>query len=470
MANKKEKSAGKLLEEKLFEQRKNGVLITDDAVIRECDSYCEDYKAFLDAAKTEREAVVYAVSAAEKAGYKPFEAGMKLKAGDKVYKVNRDKAIMLAHIGSKNVSEGVRIAAAHIDSPRLDLKQHPLYENEELAYLKTHYYGGIKKYQWGTIPLALHGVIVKADGERINVTVGEDEGDPVFCVTDLLPHLAQQQMKRTPADIIKGEELNILIGSRPFRDDEASDRVKLNIMDLLNKKYGIVEADFISAELEAVPAWKARDVGFDRSMIGSYGHDDRVCAYTALTAQLSLDKTPQRTVVTVLTDKEETGSDGNTGLRSAYLKYFIADLAECFGMKGRTVLSRSQCLSADVNAAFDPTFPDVVEKRNAAFINKGVCVTKFTGSRGKSGTSDASAEFVGEIRKLLDKNNVIWQTGELGRVDLGGGGTVAAYIANLNVDTIDVGVPVLCMHAPLEIVSKLDVYMTFKAFKAFAEQ
>lgn len=469
MANKK-KSEGQLLQEKLCPKHKNAVTLLTEKEIADCDSYCEDYKKFLDAAKTEREAVEFTETAAKKAGFKPFKKNMKLKTGDKVYTVNRGKAVILAVIGKEPVKKGVHIAAAHIDSPRLDLKQHPLYESEETAYFKTHYYGGIKKYQWAAIPLALHGVIIRADGTSVKVSVGEEETDPVFCVTDLLPHLAQEQMKRTPGELIKGEELNILIGSRPFRDDDASEKVKLGIMAILNEKYGITEDDFISAELEAVPAFKAKDIGFDRSMIGSYGHDDRVCAYTALTALLDCKTVPAVTAVTVLTDKEETGSDGNTGLRSAYLKYFIADLAECFGMDGRTVLSNSECLSADVNAAFDPTFPDVVERRNAAFLNYGVVVTKFTGSRGKSGTSDASAEFVGRVRQLLDGNKVIWQTGELGKVDLGGGGTVAAYIANLNVDTIDVGVPVLCMHAPFEIVSKIDVYMAYKAFSCFLSE
>ncbi len=466
----KEKSKAKLLQEKLCIQRKNGVLRTSEEDMRLCDEYCEGYKRFMDEAKIEREAAEYAENAAVKAGYKPFEKNMKLSAGDKVYYVNRKKAVILAHIGKEPVSKGVHIAAAHIDSPRLDLKQNPLYESEETAYFKTHYYGGIKKYQWSAIPLALHGVIIKADGTSVKVSVGEDENDPVFCVTDLLPHLAQDQMKRNASEIIRGEELNILIGSRPFRDDDVSEKVKLGIIAILNEKYGITEADFISAELEAVPAFKAKDIGFDRSMIGAYGHDDKVCAYTALTALLSCKETPEKTAVVVLTDKEETGSDGNTGLCSSYLEYFIHDLAQCFGEDGRTVLSRSECLSADVNAAFDPTFPDVLERRNCAFINYGVVVTKFTGSRGKSGTSDASAEFVGRVRRLMDDNGIVWQTGELGKVDLGGGGTVAAYIANLDVDTIDVGVPVLCMHAPYEIVSKLDVYMTYKAFEAFLSE
>lgn len=470
MSNEKEKSQGKLLQEKLCSQRKNGILRVSEDEVKAGDAFCEDYKKFLDASKTEREAAAFAVEAAKKAGFIPFSPKMALKAGDKVYYCNRGKAVIMAVIGKTPVADGVRIAAAHIDSPRMDLKQHPLYESEETAYFKTHYYGGIKKYQWATIPLSLHGVIIKADGTSVNVNIGEDDSDPVFCVTDLLPHLAQDQMKRSANEIIRGEELNILIGSRPFRDDEASEKVKLAVMAILNEKYGITEDDFISAELEAVPAFKARDIGFDRSMIGSYGHDDRVCAYTALSAVLDLKDIPERTAVVVLTDKEETGSDGNTGLCSSYLKYFIADLAECFGEHGRTVLSKSECLSADVNAAFDPTFPDVLERRNSSFINYGVCVTKFTGARGKSGTSDASAEFVGKVRALMDKNNIVWQTGELGKVDLGGGGTVAAYIANLDVDTIDVGVPVLCMHAPMEVVSKLDVYMTYKSFFCFLSE
>lgn len=371
-------------------------------------------------------------------------------------------------MGKKPLSDGIRIAAAHIDSPRLDLKQNPLYEDQEIALFKTHYYGGIKKYQWTAIPLSLHGVIIKSDGEKITVNIGEDKNDPVFCVTDLLPHLAGAQMKRTPGEVIKGEELNILVGSLPFKDDKVSNKVKLNIMSVLNEKYGIVEDDFISAELEAVPQFKASDVGFDKSMVGSYGQDDRVCAYTALEAILKC-KNPKHTCMTVLTDKEETGSDGNTGLNSSYLPYFIDNLASVYGLEGRNVMSASECLSADVNAAVDPTFPDVTEIRNASKINYGVVATKFTGSRGKSGTSDASAEFVGRVRRLFDENDVIWQTGELGKVDMGGGGTVAQYIANLNINVIDVGVPVLSMHAPFEVTSKIDIYMAFKAFSVFFE-
>lgn len=458
----------KELKEKLLFNRKNAVYNMSEEEIAECDSFCEDYKDFMDKAKIEREAVVYAIELLKKNGYVEYKKGMKLNAGDKIYRNNRGKAVLMAVIGTAPIKEGVRLCAAHIDSPRLDLKQNPLYEDNELALFKTHYYGGIKKYQWTTIPLALHGVVCKADGTSVSVSVGEDESDPVFCVTDLLPHLANAQMSKTLAKGITGEQLNILIGSRPFKDDEESGAVKLNIMNILFEKYGITEADFISSELEAVPALKTRDIGFDRSMIGAYGHDDKVCAYTALRATVDC-KNPVNTVVTVLTDKEETGSDGNTGLCSAYLEYFIADIAEALGSDGRTVLSASECLSADVNAAFDPTFPEVNERNNCAYINRGVVVTKYTGARGKSGTSDASAEFTGRIRRLMDEKNVIWQTGELGKVDEGGGGTVAAYIANLNVDTIDLGVPVLSMHAPYEVVSKIDTYMAYKAFMAFIE-
>ena len=383
--------------------------------------------------------------------------------------MKRITALILAIIGTEPIQNGVRINAAHVDSPRLDLKQCPLYEDSEMALFKTHYYGGIKKYQWTAIPLALHGVVVLTDGTQVDINIGENEDDPVFAVSDLLPHLASEQMKKTGSAIIAGEDLNIIVGSRPFKSDKESELVKLNILSILNEKYGITEEDFLSAELEAVPAFKAKDIGFDRSMIGSYGHDDRVCAYPALRAILDTERTPVKTIVTVLTDKEETGSDGNTGLNSSYLRYFIENLAEDFGVRGRVVLSNSECLSADVNAAFDPTYPSVMEKNNASYINYGVVVTKYTGSRGKSGTSDASAEFTGRIRSLMNKNNITWQTGELGKVDAGGGGTVAAYIANMDVDVIDLGVPVLSMHAPYEIVAKSDVYMAYRAFKAFIE-
>jgi len=462
MMDKKNNAAEALREQLCFTTKNGGKVLSAD-VIAACDRYCEGYKEFLDAAKTEREAVITAIAMAEKQGFVPFDPHAELKPGDKVYLNNRGKSLILAVIGTRPITDGVTIAAAHVDSPRLDLKPNPLYEDSELAYFDTHYYGGIKKYQWTAIPLALHGVIVRKDGTCVTVTIGEDPQDPVFCVTDLLPHLGAEQMKRTAAEVVKGEDLNVLIGSRPFLDDEGSEAVKLNILSILNKKYGITEADFLSAELEIVPVFGARDVGLDRSMIGAYGHDDRVCAYPAVTAIL-LCGTPAYTAVTILADKEEVGSNGNTGMNSAFLRYFIDDLAAVFGAKGHHVLSRSLCLSADVNAALDPIYPEVMVRSNAAKLNHGVCITKYTGSRGKSDTSDASAEFMGTVRRILDEKDVLWQTGELGKVDAGGGGTVAMYIANLDVDTVDLGVPVLSMHAPFEIVSKIDVYMAHRAF------
>lgn len=464
------KSKAQELWDKLCLDNKNACLRMDDEQLDEAYKFAEGYKKLMNAAKTEREAVTQTIKLAKEAGFEEYVAGKKYNAGDRFYFVNRKKAIILTVMGTEPLSEGIHLAAAHIDSPRLDLKQNPLYESNEIALFKTHYYGGIKKYQWTTIPMSLHGVIINAKGETIEVNIGEDEGDPVFCVTDLLPHLAGKQVSQKMHEAIKGEDLNILVGSRPFRDDKISNKVKLNIMKILNEKYGIVEADFISAELEAVPAFKACDVGFDRSMVGAYGQDDKVCAFTALPALLTLDKTPNKTAMLVLTDKEETGSDGNTGLNSSYLPYFISDLAKMQGFEGRNVISRTECLSADVNAAFDPNYPDVMEIRNASQINYGVVATKYTGARGKSGTSDASAEFVARVRKLLDDNNIVWQTGELGKVDAGGGGTVAQYMANLDMDVIDVGVPVLSMHAPFEITAKTDIYNAFLAFKVFFEE
>ncbi len=466
---RKEKSKAEELKEKLFYVPKHASEVISQSETDKADEFCEEYKNFLNKAKTEREAVIYVLDKAKRNGYVEFDRDKKYQAGDKVYYNNRGKSIILAVIGKKSLKEGIRLSAAHIDSPRLDMKQNPLYEDSDIAYFKTHYYGGIKKYQWTAIPLSLHGVVVKKDGTKAQVNVGEDDADPKFVVTDLLPHLAAEQMKRTLADGIRGEELNIVIGSRPFRDDEASEKVKLNVMNILFEKYGITESDFLSAELEAVPAFKATDIGFDRSMIGSYGHDDRVCAYPAAEAIFNIEN-PEYTAVTVLTDKEEIGSDGNTGLNSSYFKYFVADLANMQGVNYHTVLSNTQCLSADVNAAFDPTFADVSEKRNASYVNKGVVITKYTGSRGKAGTSDASAEYMGKIRSMLDGENIVWQSGELGKVDAGGGGTVAMYLAALDIDVVDLGVPVLSMHAPFEVVAKLDVYMAYRAFKAFFEE
>ena len=465
----KEKSRAEELKEKLFYNPKHASEVISQEETDKADAFCDEYKNFLNKAKTEREAVVYVLEKAKKNGFVEFDRAKKYNAGDKVYYNNRGKSIILAVIGKKGLENGTRLSAAHIDSPRLDMKQNPLYEDTEIAYFKTHYYGGVKKYQWTAIPLSLHGVVVKRDGTKAYVNVGEDDNDPKFVVTDLLPHLAAEQMKRTLADGIRGEELNILIGSRPFKDDEASEKVKLNIMNILFEKYGIIESDFLSAELEAVPAFKSCDIGFDRSMIGSYGHDDRVCAYPAAEAIFNIEN-PEYTAITVLTDKEEIGSDGNTGLNSSYFKYFVADLANTQGVNYHTVLSNTHCLSADVNAAFDPTFPDVSERRNASYINKGVVITKYTGSRGKAGTSDASAEYMGKIRSMLDGAEVVWQSGELGKVDAGGGGTVAMYLAALDIDVVDLGVPVLSMHAPFEVVSKLDVYMAYRAFKTFFEE
>ncbi len=458
--------SAKDLQEKLFMKQKNAYLRMDENEVHKVNSFSEDYKKYLNEAKTEREACLLAIKIAEENGFIPFDKNASYKPGDRVYYNNRDKAVIFCVFGKRSVAEGVKIAAAHIDSPRIDLKPNPLYEDSEMAFFKTHYYGGIKKYQWTAIPLALHGVIVRKDGTKVNVNIGEDDNDPKFVITDLLPHLAREQMKRTLGEGIMGEELNILIGSRPFKDDEASELIKLNVMQILNEKYGIIEEDFLSAELECVPAMKVCDIGLDRSLIGGYGHDDRVCAYPSLMAAVNC-KEPEFTCLTVLTDKEETGSDGNTGLNSFYLPYFIADLARQAGVEAHDVMSKSECLSADVNAAFDPSFPGPFEKMNTSFANRGIVVTKYTGSGGKGGTSDASAEFVGKVRKTFDDANVIWQMGELGKVDAGGGGTVAKYVANLDIDVIDVGVPVLSMHAPFEVISKVDVYMAYKAFTAF---
>lgn len=456
----------KELKERLALGRKNGRLRVSEKELSTADEFCEGYVRFLGEAKTERLAVRTAKRLAAARGFVPFREDGPYRPGDRVYLDNRGKALILAVIGERPVEEGVRIAAAHIDSPRLDLKPSPLYEDAELALLKTHYYGGIKKYQWTALPLALYGTAVRRDGTSVDIAIGDAAGDPCFVITDLLPHLGAEQGKRPLSAGVKGEELNVLVGSHPFRDDEASERVKLNILKLLNEKYGITEEDFFSAELECVPALPVREIGFDRSLLGAYGHDDRVCAYPALMAALDA-RAPERTVITVLTDKEETGSDGNTGLQSAYLRYFIEDLAALQGTAGYKVLRRSECLSADVNAAFDPTYADVMDKPNAAMLNYGAVITKYTGARGKSDTSDASAEFVGKIRKILNDAGVVWQTGELGKVDAGGGGTVAKYIANLGADVVDLGVPVLSMHSPFEVVAKLDVYMTYRTVAEF---
>lgn len=459
-----DKTAYKELKEKLLTGKKNGY---DKSVDLEAmEAYCTGYKAFLDAGKTERLCAAEAVRLAEEAGYQAYTRGMSLEAGSKVYLCNRGKAVMLAHIGQKSLAEGIQLAAAHIDSPRLDLKPNPLYEDSELAYFKTHYYGGIRKYQWVTLPLALHGVVAMKDGSKVTVRVGEDEGDPRLVITDLLPHLGAAQNKKPLAEAVPGETLNILLGSRPIGGEDESGRVKLAVMNLLYEKYGIVEDDLNSAELEAVPALKACDIGLDRSLIGAYGHDDRVCAYAALKALLDLTEAPEKTAVCILADKEEIGSDGVTGMQSAAFDTFIEDLCAAEDVPLRACFEKSFCLSADVTAAYDPNFPDVFEKRNEAQVNYGIGLCKYTGARGKSGASDADAETVAYVRRVLDEAGVLWQISELGKVDAGGGGTVAMYMANRNITTLDAGVPVLSMHAPFEVVSKMDCYQTYKAMGA----
>ncbi|MBO7689580.1 MAG: aminopeptidase [Clostridia bacterium] len=464
-----EKSKAKALKEELFYQPKHMATVVEDDLFPKADLFAEGYKAFMSNYKTEREITAYFQAEAEKRGYTEFDKTKTYKPGDRVYRVNRNKSIILTVFGKKPLSEGLRIAASHIDSPRLDLKPNPLYEKDEMAFFKTHYYGGIKKYQWTTIPLSLHGVIVKGDGTTVTVNIGEDEGDPLFVITDLLPHLAKNQENKKLGEAIKGEDLNVLVGSLPFKGDEESDLVKLNILKILHEKYGIVEKDFLTAELEMVPAFKARDVGFDRSLIAAYGHDDKVCSYPSAMANFEVED-PCYTIVTILTDKEEIGSDGNTGLNSSYFKYFVEDLGENAGIPGHDILSKSECLSADVTAGMDPTYPEPMEANNASYISKGVCICKYTGSRGKYSTSDATAEFFGKVRRLLDEQGIVWQTGELGKVDAGGGGTVAMYLAALDIDVIDIGTPVLSMHSPYEIISKLDLYSTYQAMYAFFRQ
>ena len=433
----------------------------DDAKQRKnMEALAARYIDFLTRCKTERETVDYVRERLTRAGYsEDFGA-------ERVLRPLRGKALFAARRGSQPLEEGLALIAAHADTPRLDFKQRPLIEQPGVAQAKTHYYGGIKKYQWTAIPLALHGTVVRKDGSTLSVAIGEEAGDPVFCVTDLLPHLAADQMRKTLAEGIEGEKLNILIGSAALRDDTGSEKVKVAIAKLLFEKYGIVEEDFLSAELCAVPAFKARDLGLDRSMIGAYGHDDRVCAYPILMAEID-EKSPEYTSVTILADKEETGSNGPTGMDSYFLKDFIEDLADMAGCKVRHVAANSHCFSADVNAAFDPIYGEVHERRNASYINYGVVVTKYTGARGKAGTNDATAEMMGFARRILDAEHVGWQTGELGKVDQGGGGTVAMYVSQHNIDTVDLGVPVLSMHAPFEVVAKADVYMTYRAMRAF---
>ena len=434
-------------------------------VVDEAYEYAKNYVKFLDASKTEREAVVESVRIAEAAGYRAWNFGDAINVGDKLYYNNRGKNIFLFRIGTENINNGIRITAAHIDSPRLDLKPVPLYEENGMSFFKTHYYGGVRKYQWLAMPLALHGVVVKQDGTVVDVVIGEDETDPVMYITDLLPHLARAQGGKTINEVFQAEKLNILVGSRPV-DGEEKDAVKAGVLNYLNEKYGIAEDDFLSAELSIVPAAKARDVGFDRSMICGYGHDDRVCSYPSLTAMIDSNNTTH-TSMCLLVDKEETGSDGVTGMQSSLITDLIAEIAKALGGNEAAVRANSKCLSSDVTAVYDPNYADVYEHRNSSLLGCGVSICKYTGSGGKGGTSDASAEMVGWTRRFLNEAGVVWQICELGKTDVGGGGTVAKYMANHNIDTIDIGVGVLSMHAPYEVIAKVDLYEAYRAFKAF---
>ena len=461
MSDKKAKSE---LKDTLFYNQKNGYDCIDVTERLELERYCEAYKAFLNDSRTEREAVRNAIAQAEEQGFVPFTPGMELRPGMKLYRSNRGKALLLAVVGDKPLSDGCTVAAAHVDAPRLDLKPLPLYEDGEMAYLKTHYYGGIKKYQWVTIPLELHGVVTLKSGENVDVVIGRDKDDPQLVITDLLIHLAADQMQKKASEVIPGENLNLLIGSVPY-DGEDKDRVKLAVMSLLNDRYGITEEDFLSAEIEVVPGFDVRDVGLDRSLIGGYGHDDRVCAYAELKALFDMG-TPELTAVCILADKEEIGSTGSTGMQSSAFECFMEDLCAAQGVELRRCLERSICISADVCNGYDPIYPEVHEKRNNAKLNYGVGICKYNGARGKSGTNDADAETVGLLRGIFADAGVVWQMAELGKVDQGGGGTVAVYMGRRNITTIDAGVPVLSMHAPFEVVAKFDCYMTYKAVKA----
>ena len=455
------------LREQLLMAPKNGYETITEAQRKEMNDYAARYMGFMDECKTERESTAYAIREAEKLGFVPFTPGMVLTAGDKVYYNNRDKAIILAVIGSESLAKGANICAAHMDSPRLDLKPNPLYEDTEIAFLKTHYYGGIKKYQWPTVPLALHGVVYRKDGSMVTVTIGEDDNDPILMVTDLLIHLASDQMQKTLAKGITAEQLNVLVGTEPI-EGEGADLVKLNVMKLLNEKYGLIEADFQSAELTVVPAGRSREAGLDRSLIAAYGHDDRSCVYAELDALFALE-VPSKTAVCIFADKEEIGSIGISGMQSHFFEHFMGGLCDVQGVKLEDCFANSFCLSADVAMAFDPNFAEVHDKRNNAFLNHGVAIMKYTGGGGKSRASDASAEAMGHVRSTFDNAGVLWQMATLGKVDQGGGGTVAAYMANRNIVTVDAGVPVLNMHAPMELVSKLDSYMTMLACKAIYE-
>lgn len=469
------KTKGQKLKENLEYKPKNAWQKCSEEFKDNAFKFCEKYKIFLDKAKTEREFANETERIAKEKGFVPLDeiinSRKKITAGMKIYHIVRGKTVILSVVGSKPIEEGVNIVGAHIDAPRIDLKQNPVYEDTEIVLLKTHYYGGIKKYQWVTIPLAIHGVIVRDSGKVIDINIGEEESDPVFTITDLLPHLAKDQMEKKMSEGITGEGLNVIFGSIPYNDDKVKEKVKLNILNLLNKKYGIIEEDFVSAELEVVPAFKAKDVGFDRGMVGAYGQDDRVCAYTAMEAIFDID-VPERTAVCLLTDKEEIGSVGNTGAQSSLFENFLAYLCMYSSdnyndIKLRNCLRNSAMLSADVSPGVDPNYEGVQDKRNASYLGKGIVIQKYTGVRGKVGGSDANAEYVGKVRSLFKRNNLMWQTGELGKVDQGGGGTIAQFVANLGAEVVDCGVSILSMHSPYEITSKIDIFTSYKGYKLF---
>ena len=464
------KQDAKKLQEKLFNKKENGWLKIDDTKKKEIFEYCKGYCDFLNNGKTEREIVRESKKIAENNGFMDINEVDTLKSGDKVYYINRGKSMYLAVIGEENIENGINIIGAHADSPRLDLKPNPLYEDSGFVYLKTHYYGGIKKYQWTTIPLAIHGVIVKANGEKIDICIGEKDDDPIFTITDLLPHLAQEQMEKKLKEGINGENLNLLIGSIPYDSDDISEKVKLNILNILNQKYGIVEKDLLSAEIELVPSFKARSMGFDESLVAAYGQDDKICVYTSLTALMEINN-PKKTAVCIISDKEEIGSMGNTGMESHVFDTFISEILNKLNCNRPNLLDRVFCnskmLSADVDAGFDPIYASVSERNNASFLGNGIGLNKYTGARGKSGASDANAEFVAWVRNIFEKNNIRYQIAELGKVDIGGGGTIAYILANKGIDVIDCGVPVLSMHAPYEVTSKFDVYEAFRGYRTF---
>ncbi|MFW6238617.1 MAG: aminopeptidase [Halanaerobiales bacterium] len=450
---------------------KNAWLEMENAEIEEIMSYSQEYADFLSANKTEREFVESAVELLRKEGFRPLENTDNLEAGDRIYSVNRGRQIFIAVIGENDLREGVRLLGSHIDSPRLDLKPNPLYEDGEMALLDTHYYGGIKKYQWVTIPLALHGLVVREDGSKLEVNIGEEDDDPVFYISDILPHLGKEQMKKKMSKAITGEDLNVIIGSRPVDDDDEGKKIKKQILALLQDKYDITGEDFVSADLQIVPALETRDVGFDRGLLAGYGHDDRVCSYAALQAILDVEM-PEYTAVTLLVDKEEIGSMGNTGMQSRYFENTVAHMVSSYygeydELAFRELLHNTEALSGDVNAAYDPDFAGVFAKNNSSYLNKGIVLTKYTGARGKAGGSEATAEFVGKVRALFNEAGIIWQIGELGKVDKGGGGTIAKFLANYSMEVIDSGPPVLSMHSPYELVSKVDIYNTYLGYSVF---